>query len=211
MCRFHSRYAFHTQHNFESCRSCTNHGLFFVTPLPRPPTTPACFFSRSPRFGRLTLKPFIPDRPCQCSGVAPLLPSGVRRPEDATPPHLYPHQRAGMLSPTGRAKTLDAAADGYVRGEAAGVLVLKEGDVIGEGGIALLSAAVNQDGRAGTLMAPSGPAQQRLLRLSLSNANARASDLVATQVRYLYPNHEGLDTVTSGVLLPAMQVAHCST
>ena len=36
---------------------------------------------------------------------------------------------AGMLSPEGRCKTLDSAADGYVRGEARGVVLLSAMEV----------------------------------------------------------------------------------
>jgi acyl transferase domain-containing protein/acyl-CoA synthetase (AMP-forming)/AMP-acid ligase II/SAM-dependent methyltransferase/acyl carrier protein len=82
--------------------------------------------------------------------------------------------RAGMLSPAGRCKTFDAAADGYVRGEGCAVLVLKllpaalrDGDPI----FAVLEAsAVNQDGRSNGITAPNGAAQadliQRTLRLA---------------------------------------------
>ncbi|GIL68020.1 hypothetical protein Vafri_21297, partial [Volvox africanus] len=95
-------------------------------------------------------------------------------------------QKAGMLSPEGRCKTLDAAADGYVRGEAVGALVLAalsleghiggrdgDGDGDGDGGerascLALVRASsVNQDGRSSSLTAPNGPAQQAVVRAAL--------------------------------------------
>lgn len=82
--------------------------------------------------------------------------------------------KAGMLSPTFRSRSFDAAADGFVRGEGCGMLVLKrlcdaerEGDQI----LAVVrGAAVNQDGRSSGLTAPSGSAQKALLRDALADA-----------------------------------------
>ncbi len=71
-----------------------------------------------------------------------------------------------MLSEEGRCKTLDAAADGYVRAEGVGavflrVLQLQEDQRNAPGVLALLcGTAVNQDGRSSSLTAPNGPAQQ---------------------------------------------------
>ncbi|HEX3130887.1 MAG TPA: SDR family NAD(P)-dependent oxidoreductase, partial [Thermoanaerobaculia bacterium] len=76
--------------------------------------------------------------------------------------------KAGLMAPDGRCKVFDAAADGYVRGEGAGVVVLKplsralaDGDRIHA---LIRGSAVNQDGRTNGLMAPSGPAQAEVLR-----------------------------------------------
>ena len=76
----------------------------------------------------------------------------------------------------GRCKTLDAAADGYVRSEAAVVLVLRAlaydaggpAHVPGRASIVLLGSAVNQDGRSSSLTAPNGPAQQAVVRAALA-------------------------------------------
>jgi acyl transferase domain-containing protein len=78
-----------------------------------------------------------------------------------------------MLSPEGRCKTLDASADGYVRAEAAGIILLQALD-LQQPGIAplavLAGSSVNQDGRSSSLTAPNGPAQQELLRVALADA-----------------------------------------
>eukprot|EP00883_Tetradesmus_obliquus_P011533 jgi/Sobl393_1/4315/SZX67650.1 len=82
-------------------------------------------------------------------------------------------QKAGMLSPEGRCKTLDASADGYVRAEAAGIILLQQLDLQQPAAapLAILAASsVNQDGRSSSLTAPNGPAQQELLRAALVDA-----------------------------------------
>ncbi|WP_197084544.1 type I polyketide synthase [Saccharothrix sp. ST-888] len=82
--------------------------------------------------------------------------------------------RMGMLSPTGRCRTFDAAADGFVRGEGCGVVVLKRlADALRDGDRVLAvvrGTAVNQDGRSDGLAAPSVLAQQALYRQALSRA-----------------------------------------
>jgi acyl transferase domain-containing protein/acyl carrier protein/protein-L-isoaspartate O-methyltransferase len=80
--------------------------------------------------------------------------------------------RTRMMSPTGRCRSFDADADGYVRGEGCGVIVLKRlSDAIGEGDRILAvirGSAVNQDGRSAGLTVPNGPAQQATLRKALT-------------------------------------------
>ncbi|MEK7787153.1 MAG: type I polyketide synthase, partial [Chloroflexota bacterium] len=82
--------------------------------------------------------------------------------------------RWGMMAPDGRCKTFDAHADGFVRGEGCGVIVLKRlSDAVKDGDniLALIrGSAVNQDGRSSGLTVPNGLAQQAVLRKALSNA-----------------------------------------
>ncbi|MCP4347107.1 MAG: SDR family NAD(P)-dependent oxidoreductase [Desulfobacterales bacterium] len=89
--------------------------------------------------------------------------------------------RARMLAPDGRCKTFDAAADGYVRGDGCGVVVLKRlSDAIsGRDNILALirGSAVNQDGASSGLTVPNGPAQQSLIRQALANARTEPSDV----------------------------------
>ncbi len=75
---------------------------------------------------------------------------------------------AGFLAADGRCKPFDAAADGYARGEGAALVVLKplakalaDGDPIYA---VIRGGAVNQDGRSNGLTAPSGEAQEAVLR-----------------------------------------------
>ena len=89
--------------------------------------------------------------------------------------------RAGMLTADGRCKTLDAAADGYVRGEAVVSFVLQSGTAGPPGSTAgaalclLVGSAVNQDGRSSTLTAPNGPAQQGAVRQALASGALAAA------------------------------------
>nr|AQH32481.1 hybrid polyketide synthase/peptide synthetase [Fischerella sp. CENA161] len=82
--------------------------------------------------------------------------------------------QSGMMSPDGRCKTFDAAANGYVRGEGCGVLVLKRLSAAQKKGDRILAvlrgSAVNHNGAAAGLTVPSGPAQQDLLRQALADA-----------------------------------------
>ncbi len=89
--------------------------------------------------------------------------------------------RAGMMSPVGRCKTFDAAADGYVRAEGCGVVVLKRlSDALADGDrvVALIrGSAINHDGRSNGLTAPNGLAQQALVRHALDQAGVAAADI----------------------------------
>ena len=80
----------------------------------------------------------------------------------------------GALSPTGRCHAFDAAADGFVRGEGCGVVVLKRlTDALRDGDRVLAvvrGSAVNQDGRSNGLMAPNPAAQMAVLRAAYANA-----------------------------------------
>ncbi|MXY56055.1 MAG: SDR family NAD(P)-dependent oxidoreductase, partial [Gammaproteobacteria bacterium] len=89
--------------------------------------------------------------------------------------------KAGMLSPNGRCKTFDAAADGYVRGEGCGIVVLKRLDDAEADGdriwAVLRGSAVNQDGMGPGLTVPEGPAQQRAIEDALARAGLAPSDV----------------------------------
>jgi natural product biosynthesis luciferase-like monooxygenase protein len=89
--------------------------------------------------------------------------------------------KARMISPRGRCRTFDASADGYVRGEGCGIVVLKpleraraEGDrILG----IIRGSAVNQDGRSSGLTAPNSQAQKNLLRETLAAAGVEPRDI----------------------------------
>ncbi|MCX4903187.1 beta-ketoacyl synthase N-terminal-like domain-containing protein [Streptomyces sp. NBC_00878] len=84
-----------------------------------------------------------------------------------TPAVTLGFQRAGALAPDGRCKAFDAAADGIVRGEGCGVVVLKrlpDAERDGDRVLAVIRAtAVNSDGRSNGLTAPNSEAQRALL------------------------------------------------
>ncbi|MBD3316956.1 MAG: polyketide synthase, partial [Chitinivibrionales bacterium] len=75
--------------------------------------------------------------------------------------------KLGVLSPEGRCKTFDQSADGYVRGEGVGVILLKPYDKAIEDGDHVYSvikgSGVNHGGKANSLTAPNPEAQASLL------------------------------------------------
>ena len=82
--------------------------------------------------------------------------------------------KAGFLSPDGQCRTFDAQANGYVRGEGAGMVVLKplaralaDADPVYA---VIRGGAVNQDGRTNGLTAPSRSAQEAVLRAAYRQA-----------------------------------------
>jgi acyl transferase domain-containing protein/acyl-CoA synthetase (AMP-forming)/AMP-acid ligase II/acyl carrier protein len=85
---------------------------------------------------------------------------------------------AQMMAADGRCKTFDAAADGYVRSEGCGVVVLKRlADAIADGDniqAIIRGSAVNQDGQTNGLTAPNGNSQQEVIRLALAKAGVTA-------------------------------------
>ncbi len=90
-------------------------------------------------------------------------------------------QWAGALSADGHCKSFSAAADGYVRSEGAGMVVLQRWEdhqpqhspLWGR----IRASVVNHDGLSQGLTAPNGQAQQRLLQLALERAGLQADEL----------------------------------
>ena len=89
--------------------------------------------------------------------------------------------RMRALSADGRCRTFDLRANGYARGEGAGVLALKRlGDAERDGNriwAVIRGSAVNHDGRSASLTAPSGRAQCDVLRAALGNAGVAPAEV----------------------------------
>lgn len=115
-----------------------------------------------------------------CGGVNAIL----------TPDVTVTFSRASMLSPDGRCKAFDSRANGYVRGEGAGMVVLKpvsraiaDGDRIHA---IIRATAVNQDGRTTTITVPSMDAQMAMLREA-----CRRAAIAPAQVNYVEAHGTG--------------------
>ncbi|GAC1348687.1 MAG: hypothetical protein NVSMB27_17520 [Ktedonobacteraceae bacterium] len=89
--------------------------------------------------------------------------------------------QARMMAPDGRCKPFDASADGYVRGEGCGIVVLKRLSVALRDGDhiygLLRGSAVNQDGRTAGITVPNANAQQAVIRQALTRAGITADQL----------------------------------
>jgi acyl transferase domain-containing protein/acyl-CoA synthetase (AMP-forming)/AMP-acid ligase II/acyl carrier protein len=88
---------------------------------------------------------------------------------------------ARMMAPDGRCKTFDATADGYVRAEGCGVVILKRlsnalrdrDNILG----LIRGSAINQDGRTAGIAAPNASAQQAVIREALAQAEVSPQQL----------------------------------
>lgn len=88
---------------------------------------------------------------------------------------------ANMMAPDGRCKTFDANADGFVRAEGCGILVLKrlaDAQADGDNILAVIrGSAINQDGRSNGLTAPNGPSQVSVIRAAILDAGLTPGDI----------------------------------
>src|SRR3954465_4946062 len=98
-----------------------------------------------------------------------------------TPGGFIGFSQASMLSPDGKCKAFDASANGFVRGEGAGMLLLKslskaiaDGDSIH--GV-IIGTALNQDGHTNGISLPSAEAQARLVRDACKDAGIAPSQI----------------------------------
>ncbi|MDZ7275824.1 MAG: type I polyketide synthase [candidate division KSB1 bacterium] len=107
-----------------------------------------------------------------------------------TPDTTITLSKARMMSPDGRCKTFDASANGFVRGEGCGMVVLKRlRDALRDGDNILaliLASACNQDGRSSGITAPNGPAQEAVMREALRQAH-----LAPRQIGYVETHGTG--------------------
>ncbi|NET25238.1 type I polyketide synthase [Okeania sp. SIO1I7] len=114
--------------------------------------------------------------------------------------------QAGMLSPDGRCKTFDASANGYVRSEGCGVVVLKslkqaitDRDPI----LAVVrGTAINQDGASNGMTAPNQSAQEAVIGKALSVAG-----ISANQVSYVEAHGTGT-SLGDPVEIKALEVVY---
>ena len=102
------------------------------------------------------------------------------------------HHDFGMMSARGRCNAFDAKADGFVRSEGCGVLVLKrlsraeaDGDRIW--GL-VKGTAVNQSGASAALPVPNGPAQERAMEEALNRGG-----IAPAEVDYLEAHGTGTE------------------
>ena len=96
-----------------------------------------------------------------------------------TPGGFIGFSQASMLSPDGKCKAFDASANGFVRGEGAGMVLLKRlSQAIADGdpihGV-IIGTALNQDGHTNGISLPSPQAQARLVRDACKDAGIAPS------------------------------------
>ncbi len=99
----------------------------------------------------------------------------------STPNVFVDGSRQRSFAPDGRSKAFSETADGVGFAEGAGLLVLErlsDAERKGDRILAVIrGSAINQDGASNGLVAPSGPAQERVIRQALANARLEPADV----------------------------------
>lgn len=107
-----------------------------------------------------------------------------------TPDYTIAEAKGGFLSPDARSKAFDVRANGYVRGEGAGLIVLKplSKALANQDPIYALirGTAVNQDGHTKGITVPNQSAQEKLMRKAYAHAG-----VIPGQVQYLEAHGTG--------------------
>ncbi|PQJ85134.1 type I polyketide synthase [Aliivibrio sifiae] len=89
--------------------------------------------------------------------------------------------KASMLSPDAKCKSFDAKANGYVRSEGAGLVMLKSlksALIDGDNILAVIkSSGINQDGHTNGITVPNGEAQKKLINKTLQKANITPNEI----------------------------------
>ncbi len=98
-----------------------------------------------------------------------------------TPEGTLSFSESGLMATDGHCKTFDANANGIVRSDGCGVVMLKPLSVAQRDGdhihAVIKGSAVNQDGRSNGLTAPNGRAQQACVRKALESSALTAKDI----------------------------------
>src|SRR5690242_18839919 len=117
--------------------------------------------------------------------------------------------QAAMLSPEGRCAAFDASASGFVRGEGAGMVLLKrlsraiaDGDPIQA---VILGTSINQDGHTNGISLPSPEAQTRLVQDACRDAGIAPEDVAFVEA------HGTGTAVGDPIEAPALAEALCET
>ncbi len=99
----------------------------------------------------------------------------------------------GMMSPVGRCKAFDSSADGYVRSEGCGLVMLKrQSEAIKDGDTILAvvrGSSIGQDGNSTGITYPNGAAQRKLINRTLHEAG-----LQGEQINYMEAHGTGTPT-----------------
>jgi 3-oxoacyl-(acyl-carrier-protein) synthase/acyl carrier protein/GNAT superfamily N-acetyltransferase len=139
-------------------------------------------------------------RSLECGDAMLALAGGVNA--LLSPPLSISLGKAGALSPTGRCRAFDADADGYVRGEGAGFVVLKKlAEAITDGDriyAVIRGSAINQSGRRNGLTAPGSWGEENVMASAW-----RSSGLAPLQAGYVEAHGTGTvlgDAIEAGAL-----------